>query len=71
MKLKSYRFKSYEEIAEVASSVLTYYTSTISPSDIQYNPIADYKNIQLFKLLDGRYNAIFIMSKRIRRPKRY
>ena len=56
MKLKSYRFKSYEEIAEVASSVLTYYTSTICPSDIKYNPIADYKNIQLFKLLDGRYD---------------
>lgn len=56
MKLREYRFESFEELNEVARCVLSLFKNRVSPSDIDYTPIVNYKIEQLYNLLEDRYD---------------
>lgn len=51
MKLREYKFESFEELNEVALCILSLFKNRVSPSDIDYTPIVNYKVEQLYNLL--------------------
>ena len=56
MKVRDYKFESKEELDLVANTVLLFNGTLLRPEDVDYSSLVFYKQKQLEKLLDGKYD---------------